>query len=962
VTIDIATAPLLEDLTEAQREAVVYDRGPLLIIAGAGTGKTTVITRRIAWLIASKQARADEILALTFTDKAAQEMEERVDLLVPYGYLDVSVSTFHAFGDSLLREHALDVGFSPDFRVLSRTEQVVFLRRHVFELPLERFRPLHDPTRYLDALVSLCARAKDEAVTPEEFAEGVRGDEPMAELAGAYAAYQELLRANDAVDFGDQVLLAVRLLEAHPEIQRAVQARFRYIMVDEFQDTNFAQYRLLELLAGPTAQVTVVGDDDQSIYKWRGAAISNVLKFLEHYQRVHTVVLKENFRSGQALLDCAYRLIRFNDPDRLEVHRGIEKRLVAHGERSGPPPSFRVFDTVSSEADWVAETIREGISAGRRPSEFAVLVRSNREADSFLRALNVAGLPWEFSGASGLMHRPESKMLMSCLKALAEPDDSLSWYHVASSSLYTCPMEDLVALLAAGRRANQSLRQILLELEGGTAAAETISQPGRERLKELVRDIGRLLELSRTCSAGQLLYRWLSDRGYLARLTRADDADAVAEVQTIGRFFDQLRRLERLGGGTLPELIQHLELFRALGNDPLQEDDALAERVRVMTLHKAKGLEFSTVFMVGLVHGRFPTPRRRDPIELPEALIKDVLPIGDYHLQEERRLFYVGMTRARDALYLTCAYDYGGKTARKASQFVLEALDLPSASAASGARPAAKRSTPRELIERSAIVTPVRVPKLPRPPGPLRLDSQGLDDYATCPLKYRYSKVLRIPVLRHHLVVYGAALHKAVEVFFKTRLAGRSMTEEELVGVFERSWHSEGFLTREHEERRLEQGRDVLRRFVTQQQERPERPTMIEQKFALRIEDVLLVGRWDRVDCRDDGAVIIDYKSSEVSDQAVADKRARESIQMQVYALAWEILHGSAPARVELRYLDTGITGTAQFDSEDLERCRELILTAAKGIVAEQFQARPQEFACRWCAFQGICPSAFQFG
>ena len=343
----LTTGPAaLDGLHPAQRQAVTYVGGPLLIIAGAGTGKTTVITHRIAHLIASKQARPEEILALTFTDKAATEMEDRVDLLVPYGYLGVSLKTFHAFGDELVREHAVKLGLSPHVRVLTQAEQLVFLRRHVFDLPLEQFRPLADPARYLEALATVFARAKDEAVGPEEFiayakelerqSSGPAADEAlrsqarrMHELAKSYTAYERLLRENDTVDFGNQVLLAIQLLERHPEVLADVQRRFRYLLVDEFQDTNFAQFRLLQLLAQPQTNITVVADDDQSIYKWRGAAISNVLKFLEHYASVRTVVLTENFRSSQPLLDCAYRLIRFNNPDRLEVRQGIDKRLVA---------------------------------------------------------------------------------------------------------------------------------------------------------------------------------------------------------------------------------------------------------------------------------------------------------------------------------------------------------------------------------------------------------------------------------------------------------------------------------------------------------------------------------------------------------------------------------------------------------------------------------------------------------
>jgi len=952
-----ATEPVLTELTPSQQEAVTHAGGPLLIIAGAGTGKTTVITRRIAWLLSTQRARPEDVLALTFTDKASAEMQERVDLLVPYGYVEVAIKTFHAFGDQLLREHAAYVGLTPNFRVLSKAEQLVFLRQHIFDLPLTTLRPPHDPTRFVEALATVFSRAKDEAVDPQEFLAAELPDAKLKEVGETYAAYERLLRASDAVDFGDQVLLAIRLLEERPDILAAAQQRFRHIFVDEFQDTNYAQFRFLQLLAHTKANVTVVADDDQSIYKWRGAAVSNVLKFLDQYPDVRTVVLHENFRSTQPVLDSAYRLIRFNDPDRLEVRRGIDKRLVAVARPAGEPPQLHVFDTVSSEADWVARTIRGAVESGvRRPNDFAVLVRSNREADVFLRALNVAGVPWHFSGATGLFSRSEVKMLVSCLKTLADPDDSISWYHVASSPLYSCPMADLTKALAHARRSHASLRAALEPLAADPAHLAGLSEEGRAGLLQFLADVSRLLELSRVRSPGQVLYQWLADRGWLAKLGGSDSLEESAQLQTVARFFSQLRRMEDLVGPSLPELMQHLELFQAIGNEPFEQDDAWTERVSVLTLHKAKGLEFPVVFMVGLVHGRFPTPKRRDAIELPEALIKDILPQGDYHLQEERRLFYVGMTRAQDELHLSCAYDYGGKSARKVSRFVSEALELGTQT------PAARVAGARELIDRSAAAGPLSPAARTATGRTLRLDPHGVDDYLTCPLKYRYSHVLRIPVLRHHLVIYGAALHEAVAQFFMRQLRGKPMTETELVSVFEGAWRSEGFLSREHEALRLAQGRQTLRRFYAQQQAAPERPLLIEEKFRFPLGPLLVVGRWDRVDRQDDGAVIIDYKSSDVREQDAADRRTRESLQLLVYALAWKTLHDELPLRVELRFLETGLTGRAEFTDDDLARAVGILQTAAAGIRSRNFQATPNEFACQWCAFQAICPVAFKTG
>ena len=285
---------------------------------------------------------------------------------------------------------------------------------------------------------------------------------------------------------------------------------------------------------------------------------------------------------------------------------------------------------------------------------------------------------------------------------------------------------------------------------------------------------------------------------------------------------------------------------------------------------------------------------------------------------------------------------------------MLEALQLPATS------PPAKRATALERIERSHRRQPVPRSANTGPPGVLRLDPHGVDDYLTCPLKYRYSHILKIPVMRHHLVVYGSALHKAIEGFFTRRLKGETMSEAELVRIFEQEWRSEGFLTRQHETLRLSQGRETLRRFFAQQQANPEQPALIEERFKFPLDDLLVVGRWDRVDRSGEDVVIIDYKSSEVSEQVAADKRARESMQLLIYALAWHTIHGQLPARVELRFLETGLTGTATFDEDDLEQARTYLREAARGIRAHDFHAKPQEFACHWCAYQSICPEAFQ--
>jgi len=982
----MAADRILEGLNEAQRRAVTHDTGPLLIVAGAGTGKTTVITRRIAWLIATRRARPDEILALTFTDKAAAEMEERVDTLVPYGYADVEIATFHAFGDRILREHALEIGLTPDFRVLNRAEQTIFFRDRLFELPLAHYRPLGDPTRHLQALITLISRCKDEDISPEEYqahagrlereaAAAVDYEEAreraaqQRELAATYAKYEELMTRDGCVDFGDQIVQVLRLFRRRPYVLGAYQRRFRYILVDEFQDTNHAQFELVKLLAARHSNVAVVGDEDQAIYRFRGAAISNILGFLDVYHDAAQIVLTENYRSTQEILDGAYRLIVHNNPDRLEVRNGINKRLTAVAGRGHPPVHWH-YETGTQEADAVAETIREKIAAGTwKPDDVAILVRGNADADQFLRSLNVKSVPWTFSGNSGLYDRPEIRLLIAFLRALVHTDESVSLHYLASSDLYEVPIVDLTRCSTHADRRHVHLFDVLRRAGEISELRDQISEAGHAAIRHLVGDLERYMELGREMPTGELLYQFIRDSGWLMRLYREETARDVAEAKNITKFFDRVQAAARtLRYDNVREFVKHLDALIDAGEDPaVAEADVETPAVRVLTVHKAKGLEFPVVFLVNLVQEKFPSRRRRDALDLPIDMMKAVLPTGDYHQQEERRLFYVGMTRARRELYLTSASDYGGTRERKVSQFVLEALDLPR----DATRPFKAR--PVEEIEHFAPA-PEAVEALLVPLAPdaeITLSHKQIDDYQTCPLKYFNVHVKRIPIRRHHAVAYGAVVHKVVEYYLTRRAVGNYTPLDDLLAIYERAWAgedilhdrpgvsrepAEGFLTREHEEARKAAGRDALKRFWNQEEADGIKPTYVEKEFGFTLGPNRVRGRYDRVDEDLLGAVIIDYKTSEVTRQKDADRRVAGSLQLKMYALAWREMTGALPQRVELRFIDSAVVGRHSPTAEDAEAAITAVEAAAAGIRARRFDATPSWGACRSCAYNQICP------
>ena len=956
---------ILDGLNDAQLEAVTHGEGRLLIIAGAGTGKTTVLTRRIAHLIATKRARSEEILALTFTEKAAAEMTERVDQLVPYGYTETLVSTFHAFGDRVLRESALETGLNPEFRVLSQPEQIIFLRERLFELPLRRFRPLGDPTKHLRALTTLVSRAKDEDVSPEGYLAWAEGGLAVAttdeerdeaerhiELAAFYGAYQRLLGEAGLVDFGDQIHRTLGLLRERPAVLARLRERYRWILVDEFQDTNHAQLEMLKLLAGDSASLTVVGDDDQAIYRWRGAAAANLLAFRRLYPGCREVVLTENYRSAQPILDAAARLVSFNNPYRLEAIAGIDKRLRSARE-GGTPVRHWHYDTVSAEADGVAGLIDERLRAGARPRDVAILVRSNTDADPFLRALNVKGIPHRFSGSRGLYAREEVRLLVSFLKVLANPEDSIALFYLAASEVYRVPEMELLRLNQYARRKTRPLLEVLRGLPENEDLA-SVSGQSRDAAARLLADLERASAEVPRRRTGEVLYGYLQWSGLLGRLSREATAGAEAKVRNVARFFESVKAYGDVAEhDRVPAFVAHLELLREAGDDPAVAEAHLDDdAVHVLTVHKAKGLEFPIVFLVECAESKFPLQRRGEKVSLPDALVREEVEVGSGQLHEERRLFYVAMTRAMDELVLSSAADYGTARARKVSRFVVEALDLPHPA------PVPRKSRALETLARhQPAPEPRAAPEAPIPEDELlRLSHSRIDDYETCPLKYRYVHVLRVPLLAHHTVVYGHTVHEAVRQMFEARLARRGFSEEDLVAAFQASWFSEGFLSREHEERRLHAGEEMLRRFFREEAESPWSPTAVEQEFTFLVERNRIQGRYDLVMEKAGHVTVLDFKTGEVGDPKAAQKRANESLQLDIYALAHLRTKGRLPDRVELRFLESGLAAGRQPTLEEASRTEERIREVATAIRRREFPARPTWMACGQCPFREICP------
>ncbi len=1003
------TEGLLEGLNAAQLEAVTHGNGPLLIVAGAGTGKTTVLTRRYAHLLfggAHDHAplHTENILALTFTDKAAGEMEDRVLKLLPTGTYDFWISTFHGFCQRVLEAHGLEIGLPNQFRLLAPTDAWLLLKRRFDELPLDHYRPLGNPVKFLRAVLQHISRAKDEGVTPEaylafaqnavldndsEVADGER--KRLMELANVYAAYRKILLEEGSLDFADLILETLRLFRERPAVLEAYRKQFRFLMVDEFQDTNWAQYELIKLLSGSDRNITVVGDDDQAIYKFRGASLANILQFRDDFPDAKTVALTQNYRSQREILDTAYGFIKKNDPNRLEVKladTGLSKKLEAvRGEGGAVTVLWK--KSVEDEAEAVADEIRRLKEADPELSwnDVAILARSNDGAEPFVHALDRAGIPFQFMALRGLYGKPAVLDVLALLNLLVNQHESASVWRAFHLGCYNLPSKDVAGLLHYANRKGLSLWAALKQ-----AADSQISQDGLRIAVKLVAQIEGLTEAARRELPLRVLQLALDKSEYLAWVMRLPEQEKREYIQHLNGFAERLKRYERSTHG--PSLRGFLEELRVemesgeeggLDFDP----DAGPELVRIMTVHASKGLEFRHVFVASLVDARFPTRARSDAIPLPDGLIQERLPEGDAHLEEERRLFYVAITRAKDRVYLTGASQYGGTRAKKPSPFFAEAsLEVPEvfSSPEDDARRLQIRSLEEEQIGRADLVH-YELKK--------KFSFTQLAAFRKCPLQYKFEHIYRIPKFGTYQKSFGQSVHNAYQNIlnlhtlrgqaqqgdlFATRplpsspvfrggvsetlplstggdgggieAKGLRVTLDEALEIYEQAWIDEWYETRPRHDEYKAKGRQAVKNFWNAYAKTPPDIFGVELPFTLVLGLHSLKGKIDRVDKLPDGTyAVFDYKTGQAREEL--DAEAKE--QLHLYQIALEE-KGIKVSRLAYIYvLDWVTTDVDLLKEEKREAFTQKIMQRMEDITLSDFQPTPEPFTCKYCDFKNIC-------
>lgn len=962
-------------LNSTQRAAVEHGEGPLLIVAGAGTGKTRVIVERVGYLLKTVPGlQPENILAVTYTEKAAGEMRQRAKERFGEVASRCRFSTIHAFCYGLLAE-------SVPGRALDPTDQWIFLRRHLEELELEHYFKTSEPGRYLADLVDFCSRCHDNLVSPAEYTAyieklaancaGASAKQPefdeenlarQIEVGRVFRLLEQLQEKQGLLSFGAMISHAVRLLDEAPERLAQLQRQYQFILVDEFQDINTAQFELLARLAGERRNLTVVGDDDQAIYRFRGASYASFQQFAERFPEHARIVLDRNYRSTKHILAVAGTAITANSQDRYMPG----KKLITD-EEAGPGVEIWEFADDMEQAEYTAQWIGESLHRGEAKSfsEFAVLYRAHNHRNRLVEALQRRGIPFEIRRLA-INNHPLVRDLVAALRVIADPRDSVSLVRLLADPRWNTPPE----LLQQCCRDASSQRKSLWEV------VEQGMFPAQWQRRELLLDFRRRFN---TLAEKERLPAWLPL--LCAEMGWPHTSEERPAFQTFTEFVARWDQ-EKSSTGLLAEFLEYFQYFEEAGGilalgegggaypagaiagggqKELWEESSEEEargKVQLMTVHAAKGLEFERVFVWHLVRRAFPTYHRRPLIELPPALWKGPLPRGDFHVEEERRLFYVALTRARRSLVLSTL----SNLKQRPSIFVDQLQEIPPPTLVrkrpvyvppSPLEKPAGNGAPEADGASSRLAGWFSKP-LPPPDKELTLSISQLETYEQCPLKYYFGQYWRVPVPPPPPLLFGTVVHAALKEVMTAVVQGQGAIPEETIReILERHWPESGFADKlqEHKYRKL--GVEQLTGAVAEWSNKGIVLLFQEKPFELRRARCRLVGRIDQLQRVPGGGVeLVEFKTGRSQSQKEADR----SQQITLYAEACRRVLGLEPAALILYNLTNQETIRTERSAKQYRELERKIQETAQQILEGRFSPRPG-YHCRFCSFRAICPS-----
>jgi len=965
----LSPAPFVAD--DRQREAIEHVGGPMLVVAGAGTGKTSVLVNRIARLVKEGHVKPEEILALTYTKNSATELGERVRSLV--GSANVHTATFHDYCLDLLKRA------QKDFGVLDEADLWIYLRRRLRELHLEYFIRAANVGEFLRDLLTFLSRCHDELVTPEKYLQYVARLESgelliprvskssdeitdaevlgrCREIARVFASTERWLQEENLGTFSHMITRALSLLESDPEVLADARSGARFILVDEFQDVNFAQVKLLATLAGTQGNIFAVGDPDQAIYRFRGASSAAFDLFYRQFPAAQRVVLGINRRSRTPILSCAFALIEKNPPAFAGKHSpaaayqrtalvSARDQAVGVGTLSPAAPVEAIsFARREAEAADVVETIKSLRKQLRcRWSDFGVLYRQHPHRDDLVRELMDARVPFLIENMD-VSDTPEVRDLFACLSVVVAEGDDVSLFRVAALPQFNVDPEILRATtraLAKNSREGRivSLSSVLTDMDGGADILAAIAA-ARE-------------QITRTRAKG---------RRALEIVARKFQLDVASPILKAALKFGENWQEKKINKTTeLTEFVDYMALFREAGGVIPLESSAHEDAVRLMTAHLAKGLEFPHVFILRANSGSFPLSYRETLVEFPNDLRNpDSAGEGEaktLHGQDERRLFYVAMTRARDTLHIYGKQGSGKKDPTPAGP-IRELLLENSLRGALVPRTAS--GSPVELFAEESLgyAEPSRLTDwLTRPATQglqLQLSASAVDTYERCPLRFKLERDWRLASKPAAAMQYGASMHRVLRTYYDALRAGRPLSESQLIDDFRGDLASAGIQDQYQHELYEKQGVGQLKDFFAAAQNAdPPEVLHTEEWFEIKLGETRLTGRIDRMDRGSDGRVIVvDYKTGKARDQEDAD----DSLQLSIYAMAAREKWGYDVGSLVFYNLEENVPVATVRSEAELRVARDRVAAAAEHIAAGDFKPNV-DFHCSFCSFRTLCPA-----
>jgi DNA helicase-2/ATP-dependent DNA helicase PcrA len=957
------------ELDDRQRQAVEHVHGPMLVVAGAGTGKTTVLIRRIAHLIREAGVHPGEILALTYTDNAAREMGQRVQAeLRTTDLKNLQTKTFHAYCNELLARHGRQFG------VLDDADLWIYLRRRIRELNLNYFVRAANVSQFLHDLLDFMRRCQDELVGPDKYADYVHrvgcGETPIPrvtkskhadelspeeahgrcqEIATVFATVERMLRADNLGTFGHMITHAYELLQSHPNVLAKEREHARFILVDEFQDSNFAQVKILQRLAGEERNVFAVGDPDQAIYRFRGASSAAFGLFQRHFQGARLVALEKNRRSTTPILQAAYAVISKNPevfspakaavPYRRSplVSAREEDARKAGRELPSVPVELAFTDKEVECADVVAAILEKKRQLRCSWKDFAVLYRLHSHRDEIVEELAEHGIPFSIENMD-VADTPDVRDLLACAGAVVSLNDSVSLLRVAALPQFQVNPEALRAGIRALPRdaANAGVASVLEKIAGGQAVLDAL-QRAKAEIDRSGAKAGAALDIIIRCFA-------------LDRASRP--------MQAVLGFVQKWEEKPITDAGVLGELLEYLDDFRQAGGS-ISMPTAGENAITLITAHGAKGLEFTHVFVLRIRSGSFPWSFKEPLFEFPQALRDpDSVGQGDdkaLHDEEERRLFYVAMTRARDSLTL-----YGKQSTGKDPTPPVYLRELAKdRSLGRALRQRHARGLQTEIFAAAADSGPgsrtmVWLAMPPASDMAATLSASAVASYQKCPLQFKLEREWRLPTEPPAPLQYGATMHRVLRAYFDSFRFGRPMEEATLLQLFRDDLAGAGLQDPYQFELYEKQGIAQLRDLVAQQQ-RGAAPTVLhtEEAFEIRVGKTAVIGRIDRIDDTGDGRVAItDYKTGRPQSQEDAD----ESLQLSIYALAAKEKWGYHPDQLVFYNLQENAPVVSHRLPVQLEEAKAKIQDVAARITAGEFKPKTG-LHCSFCAYRKLCPA-----